>query len=270
MGSHGLLDGIPAALWRMVALARRRLLMLDYDGTLAPLTLDRRDAAPQPRSLELVRRIADLEHTAIAIVSGRPLHEVEARLGTLRATIVGEHGREWRGPNGEIARKPLEESLLRALEAAERRAGEFGWSDLIERKRSAIVLHTRALPAPLALEVETRGLSVWGVLAAEARMRLDRISGGIELRSVEPNKGTVVHSLMARVEPGVLGVFVGDDVSDEDAFEAVKDWGFGVRVGDTDAPSIAQGRLPSTDAVPEFLQEWLRLTGRRNSGEEPV
>jgi trehalose-6-phosphatase len=55
-------------------------------------------------------------------------------------------------------------------------------------------------------------------------------------------------------------VFVGDDVTDEDAFEAVREWGFGVRVGDPAASSIAQGRLPSSDAVPEFLAEWARVT----------
>jgi trehalose-phosphatase len=268
MTSHKLLIGIPAALWRMVVLARRRLLMLDYDGTLAPLTLERSEALPEPRSLDLLKRIAESDHTSIAIVSGRPLREIEAQLGTLRATFVGEHGWEWRGPNGELVRKPLDETLLHALEAAERIAASNGWSELIERKRSAIVLHTRALAKPEALEIEERCLSAWGRLAGEARMTLDRIDGGIELRAGDPNKGTVVLSLMSQVGLGALGVFVGDDVTDEDAFDAVKDWGFGVRVGDTEAPSIAQGRLPSSDAVPEFLEEWLRLTGHSRAPEE--
>jgi trehalose-phosphatase len=260
MARNGILDGIPAALWRMVALARRRLLMLDYDGTLAPLRNERLEARPQPRSLELVRRIADSGRTELAIVSGRQLPEVEALLGPLRATFVGEHGWEWRAPGGEWIRQPLEDAVVQALDEAERIARQAGWGALIERKRSAVVLQTPSLPAPQALEIVERCASAWGGLIADSKLVLDRPRGGLELRASGVNKGTVVRWLMPHAGPGALGVFVGDDVTDEDAFEAVREWGFGVRVGDPAASSIAQGRLPSSDAVPEFLAEWARVT----------
>ncbi|MGH7741415.1 MAG: trehalose-phosphatase [Candidatus Eiseniibacteriota bacterium] len=254
------LDGIPASLWRIVALARHRLLMLDYDGTIAPFAAARSQARPLPESIELVRRIADSGHTTVAIVSGRPLGELESLVGPLPATFVGEHGWEQRAPNGKMLRHSVERSVSRALDQAERLARAAGWSEWIERKRSAIVLHTRALPEADAHALQLECGSAWESIARSPKLTLDRIDGGLELRARGRNKGTAVLSLISQAGPGTLGVFVGDDVTDEDAFEVVREYGFGVRVGDVGVPSIAQGRLPSASALPSFLEEWLRLT----------
>jgi trehalose-6-phosphatase len=58
---------------------------------------------------------------------------------------------------------------------------------------------------------------------------------------------------------GSLAVFVGDDVSDERAFSAVREWGFGIKVGALAAPTHADGHLPSNQAVVRFLDEWMRI-----------
>jgi trehalose-6-phosphatase len=55
-------------------------------------------------------------------------------------------------------------------------------------------------------------------------------------------------------------VFVGDDVTDEDAFEVVRPWGYGIRVGGVERASHAVARLPSPDAVTAFLEDWLEAT----------
>lgn len=267
MRAREALEGVPGTLWGMVAVAPRRLLMLDYDGTLAPFVAERDKAVPLPSSLLLLRKIASCTLTSVAIVSGRPLEEVEGFLGDLPAVFVGEHGWEQRAPNGEIVRRPLDVSVAATIEAAESAACSAGWGDLLERKRSAVVLHTRGLPDVRARELQDQCAHVWEKLA-DGHVTIDRVEGGVELRARGRNKGTVVLSLLSQSLPGTLGVFVGDDVTDEDAFDVVRDWGFGVRVGRPDEPSIAQGRLPSCEAVPEFLEEWLRVTeaAETNSG----
>ncbi len=259
MPSHHDLDEFPAQLWRMVAVAPHRLLMLDYDGTLAPFAVARSEARPTPRSLELLRRIAASRHTSVAIVSGRPLDEVEALLGEVPGFFVGEHGWESRAPNGDLVRWPVERPVAAAIDAAEALARDAGWGTLLERKRSAVVLHTRGQAKARAREIEAACMSAWGPIAAGGLVALDAINGGVELRARSRNKGTVVLSLLAQSAPGTLGVFVGDDATDEDAFEAVLDRGFGVRVGDASRPTVAQAWLPSCDAVPSFLEEWLRI-----------
>jgi trehalose 6-phosphate phosphatase len=256
------LEGIPGRLWRLVSLARHRLLMLDYDGTLAPFVAERAAAFPLPRSLELVGEIARSTHTDVAIVSGRPLADVERFIGALPVTVVGEHGWERRGPDGIVVRGPLTEPTSEALEAAERVAREGGWGDRLERKRASVVLHTRGLPAREAGELERLGLAAWGAIATGRPLALDRIDGGVELRAHGRHKGTAVLSLLSQAPEGTLGVFVGDDVTDEDAFDAIRGWGFGVRVGDPARPTIAEGRLPDCRAVPAFLEQWLARAGR--------
>jgi trehalose-phosphatase len=263
MRRHHALEDIPTRLWHMVALARHRLLMLDYDGTLAPFTVAREEARAPRRTLELLERIARSTHTTLAIVTGRPLLELERLVGDLPAIVVGEHGWERRAPDGSIVRRALAPAVAAKLEAADRAARDCGWGELLERKRSGVVLHTRALPGARARELEASCMHEWQPLAV-AGVALDHIDGGVELRARERNKGTVVLSLLSQAAPGTLGVFVGDDVTDEDAFEAVSEWGFGVRVGDVHEPSIAQGRLASSDAVGAFLEAWLETCMTRD------
>lgn len=254
------LEGIPEKLWAMVAIAPHRLLMLDYDGTLAPFHVDRDQARPLPRSLELLQRLAGHRHTSLAIVSGRPVREVERLLGPLAATLVGEHGWEWRAADGTLELPDLGDAAATALAEAERVGREAGWQDVMERKRSAIVLHTRALPAARAVALEERAGAAWGALEVPGVIALDRINGGLELRARGRDKGTVVRTLLGQAPPLTLGVFVGDDVTDEDAFEAVRERGFGVRVGEADRPTKAMGRIASCDDVPGFLERWLEAS----------
>ncbi len=253
------LEGIPARLWRLVSAARHRLLMLDYDGTLAPFTVHRAQARPAPETMAIVQRIAARSHTSVAIISGRPLSEVEQLVGELDAVFIGEHGWERRASNGLLIRGLIDREIVDALREGEQIAREAGWGELLELKRSAIVLHTRALGPERTAELQDLCVAAWQGLARSGRMLIDRIDGGVELRARGRDKGTAVLSLLSHAPDGTLGVFVGDDATDEDAFEVVQDRGFGVRVGDPASDSLAMGRLPSCEAVPAFLEEWLAV-----------
>jgi trehalose-phosphatase len=253
------LEGIPPQLWQRVAQARHRFLMLDYDGTLAPIVVSRGEARMPPLSLERLQAIVASTHTRVAIISGRPVSEVEQLLGPLPVTIAGEHGWEQRSPDGMTVLFPLAPAAVQALEDAARAALGSGWGDFLERKRAAAVLHTRSLPPERARELEERCLSLWLPLSAGGMVSLERGHGGVEMRANGHDKGTVVRSLWSEAPVGSLAVFVGDDVSDERAFSAVREWGFGIKVGALAAPTHADGHLPSNQAVVRFLDEWMRI-----------
>ncbi len=256
---RGALAGVPARLWRLVALAPHRLLMLDYDGTLAPFRVERMEAAPPPDVLDVLRLLARRAHTRLAIVSGRPLAELLEFLGDLPVTLVGGHGWERRDPDGTTHRRELDADTRRALADAQRIAGVRGWSGSIERKYAAIVLHTRGLLAERAAQLERECGAAWAPLTERAPLALESMDGGVELRARDCHKGLVATALLDGSPAGTLGVFVGDDLTDEDAFEALADRGFGVRVGGDDRPSRAMASLPGSAAVAVFLEEWLRL-----------
>jgi len=235
--------------------------MLDYDGTLAPLTRERAEALPDPASLSHLRAISRASGTRVAIVSGRQLVELDRLLRLRNLTLVGEHGWEERRPGGRRIRHRLPAGAKRALDRAERAGRERGWTPHLERKRAALVLHTRGLPGPQARALEVEALAAWAPLGARGALVLERTRGGIELRAAGRDKGTAARALIARSPAHTLVVFIGDDRTDEDAFAALSPDGIGVRVGGRTRQTRATARLAGIRAVSEFLARWRRATG---------
>jgi trehalose-phosphatase len=206
-----------------------------------------------------LERLARAAHTRVAVVSGRPIEGLEPKLGTLPIVLIGEHGWEERGLDGRLVRHPLEPATVALLDRAERLARDAGAGDRLERKRCGLVLHTRGLPSRRARAIAGRCNIAWRPVTADARLVLQPIDGGLELRAGGRNKGTVVRSLLARSSPGTFAVFIGDDIADEEAFGALGAAGLGVRVGASRRRSLARGRLPASRALEPFLAEWDRV-----------
>ena len=253
------LEGIPKAVWSMARLASHRLLVIDYDGTLAPFTIARERAVPIPRSVELLKTLAASSHTSVAIISGRPVEEMEELLDLQPAIHVGESGWEYRMPGGTLVRHPLSSRLKSVLDEAERLAREGGWGDHLERKRTAVMLHTRRLAELRARDLEHRVLIRWLDLASKGEVVVERVDGGVELRARGHDTGTTALWLLSLSRQATLGVFIGDDLPDESAFRVMSDFGFGIRVGESERSSHALGRLPSCEGVADFLDEWIRV-----------
>jgi trehalose 6-phosphate phosphatase len=253
------LGGLPATLWSRAAEAPHRLLMLDYDGTLAPFRVRRGEARPLPGVARLIGRIAAAGGTTVAVISGRPLAELIGLVGLLPAILVGEHGWETRLPDGRVERHRLPEEVAARLERAAVLAQDAGIGSRVERKRGALVLHTRGLPEDQAGDVVREGRRAWEAAAGYGGLRLDTIDGGLELRARSRDKGTAVRDLVAAAPPGTLAVYLGDDATDEDAFRELREIGFGIRVGPRERDSLAAGRLPSVESVETFLERWWEI-----------
>ena len=243
-------------LWRELAAPGQRLLMFDYDGTLAPFRVNRAHAVLTPAMRRTLRRLARLPRHRLAIVSGRSLRELTRLVGTLPVTVIGEHGWEVRAASGRIRRASLPARAAIALAQASARADDLGLGDHIERKRTALVLHVRGMPKARARAEIRRALRAWKPLVRAGRLRLDEIVGGVELRAIGHDKGEVVTRLLAAAPRPDLAVYVGDDTTDEDAFAALRFHGVGVRVGVRHRLTRAIGTLASPAAVRAFLDEW--------------
>ena len=253
--------GVPPQLWRDAREARHRLLMLDYDGTLAPFHRDRSKALPLPGTVECLRTIAASNATTVAVVSGRPIVDLEKLLGPLPITWIGEHGWEFKIPGGDIVHEPVPGAARDALDRAAAASAAGGFRDRLERKRTALVLHTRRLELSDAVRLESQCGTLWE-FGESAGLLCRRIDGGLELRVQGHDKGTAVQRLLSASQPRALPVYLGDDDTDEDAFGAVQPAGYGIRVGPTMRPSRACARLASWEEVPEFLDHWLQLVER--------
>lgn len=250
---------LPPRFWARVARAGHRLLLLDYDGTLAPFRVAPGEARPLPGVVPLLRAIAGTGETSLAVVSGRPLSGLIPLLGRLPAALVAEHGWEVRRRDGRILRHPLPLPVGAALRRAGEAAAAAGWGHRLEHKRAALVLHTRGLPRPAAQRIERACARLWRREAAGTSLRLSPVDGGVELRASDRDKGTAVSELLDGSPEGTLAVYLGDDRTDEDAFRAVRRRGVGIRVGPENRKSLARGRILAVQGVREFLRRWLSV-----------
>lgn len=240
--------------WNRIAAARRRLLMLDYDGTLAPLRVERDRAVPERRTREALQAIAVL-HEPVVVISGRPVEQLRVMLDQLPVTMVGEHGWEQGEPGAPVVQHALPDDTAARLELARRAALAAGWKDQVEAKRTSIVLHTRGLAPARAAALERDGRTLWGRHERDG-VWLEPVDGGLELRAAGRGKGEVAWELMQREPAGTLPVFIGDDATDEQAFRVLRPHGVTIRVGRPHMPTAAEWRLATPDDVTSFLLNW--------------
>lgn len=264
------LDGF----WTRVREAPARVLLLDYDGTLAPFRDERDEAVPYPGAAEAVRTLLDEGHTRVVVVSGRAVGDLLPLLGLDPAPeIRGSHGWEVREPGGPTRRTELpataERGILEAKEEASRAGVDPG---RVEEKPASIAFHTRGIPGDAGSGVDARSAaeslrsaaeslrSAWERVAEARGMELHPFDGGIELRIPGRDKGTAVHEILEEEPPDAAVAYLGDDLTDEDAFEAL-----GGREGAltalvrTELRETAAGLwLRPPDELLEFLETWRR------------
>ena len=223
------------------ALAARRPLLLasDYDGVLAPLVGDPSAAVPSPGVAAVLARLSDVEEVTVALVSGRGVDDLQRTSGlTGSYRWVGSHGAEFDGPlTGALAARRDElAELLRPLVAATPGAR-------LEVKPASVAVHVRQVAdrsaaAGLLAEAERR---------ADSSLTLKPGKEVLEVAVTDADKGTALRRL--REELGAAAVlYLGDDVTDEDAFRALGPEDVAVKIGD--GATAARYRIGSpADAV---------------------
>ena len=152
--------------WERVQFAEHRLLMLDYDGTLAPFNVSRMEALPPDPTRDILRTMIEENHTQIVVVSGRAAAEVRALL-KLDVETFGAHGFEHSPREGEVHRQSLSPREIAGLEEARTRAAAAGLERFIEVKPASIAVHVRGLGPNELLEVEELAYNVFTPIAGD-------------------------------------------------------------------------------------------------------
>ena len=194
-------------------------LLLDLDGTLLDIAPAPDQVVVPPELTETLHRVRDLLGGALAVVTGRPIEQVDALLGDAPRAIAGEHGGARRHAPGAAIERPALPSPPGAWRVAAERIVAAHHGALLEHKERGFVLHYRAAPEHgpalrAALEALTAGSPDFLIMAAHMAW---------EVRPRGTDKGRALRSLMDRPPfAGRLPVFVGDDVTDEDAISAAR------------------------------------------------
>jgi trehalose 6-phosphate phosphatase len=225
-------------------------LFLDFDGTLA-------DIAPSPDAVTLdtrvvpaLRELSRLTGGRVALISGRPIAELDAFLLPLRLPAAGLHGLERRAADGTLMSARTDPGPLQKLRESLAPILAADTNLMAEDKGLSIALHYRGAPAR---EEELRAL-MSALIERAPGYRLVRGKCVLEAVPQGSDKGSAIESFMNE-SPFRLGkpVFAGDDVTDEDGFAAVARMkGVAIKVGP--GPTAAGFRAPSVGAVITWLE----------------
>ena len=234
-----------------------KLLFLDYDGTLAPFHAEPKLAFPYPGVLDILDEIITNASTRIVIISGRSIQELTPLLGLEgKVEMWGTHGREHQLPDGTYQ--------LAEITAEQKRGLGVGIAKVL-----ALDPHVRAEPKPGAVAFHWRDLKVSRILAIKEPMaiELDKIAqdhqlvvktfdGGLELIAPDLDKGTAVREVLKEVNPDTTIAYLGDDLTDEDAFRELKYKGLSVLVAGSIRGTQAELWLRPPDELIWFLEKW--------------
>ncbi|MDD2679575.1 MAG: trehalose-phosphatase [Candidatus Omnitrophica bacterium] len=246
---------------------RYLFLFLDFDGTLAPIAETPAKAVIPQETKKLLNKLAKRKHIRIAIISGRSLGNIKNKLGLNNIIYSGNHGLEIEGPKVKfsplisrgykIALKTIKNTLARKLRLVK--------GVILEDKSISLSLHYRLVDDKQVFRVKT--------IFHETVIRYllgDRIKAkeGKKVLEVRPplewDKGKVILWLLARQKFAkygnkILPLYIGDDLTDEDAFKALRRIGITVFVGRPTQSSKAKYYLKDTCEVTKLLRGILEI-----------
>jgi trehalose 6-phosphate phosphatase len=226
-------------------------ILLDVDGTILDLASTPQEVWVPPSLKRDMARLSERAGGAVALVSGRPVHDLDTLFSPLQLPAIGGHGAEIRTQAGgePAARRilPLDAGLRRRLAAV----AEFGPGIVVEDKGYSVALHYRLAPALGAAINE----AVARICAESASGPVEVLPGKSVLEIKQPgfNKGTAVRELL-RYPPFLNRhpIFIGDDVTDHSVFDIV---------GELDGLAFSVGhKIAGVDghfAEPDTVRDWL-------------
>ncbi|MDR6907680.1 trehalose 6-phosphate synthase/phosphatase [Agromyces sp. 3263] len=258
----GVSDPLQAAINRMAG-TERLLVALDFDGTLAPLVDRPEDARATDRARAAIERLGAADDTRVAIVSGRALESLGQVASPPEGTLLsGSHGVELQlDPAGvTIDLRESETAKLERLSSIVEEIASGADGAWIEHKPAGLALHTRRLTgnAGTALQHAARNRVEAELLGITVRTG----KSVLEFAVRSSDKGESLTRLRQHVGATAV-MYVGDDVTDEDAFATLDAEDVGVKVGQ--GKSIATYRVRSPEDVADLLE---RLADARDAARE--
>ena len=240
-----------------VVSARPSALFFDFDGTLSEIVNDPAAATLVPGADKALQELAALY--PVAVLSGRDLADIRARVGIPGLWYAGSHGFEMVGPDGTHHQNETAAAAVPLLEAAaadltERLGGIDGV--VVEHKRFAVAVHYRNAAPEAAAKVTAAVHEVGGRIGL-------KVTAGRKVVELRPNldwdKGKTLEWIVDRIsgQESLLPIYVGDDLTDEDAFDSVLHDGIGIVVQhneDGDRSTAARFALADPVHVREFIE----------------
>jgi trehalose-phosphatase len=259
-------DRILERFWARLRTATAGILMLDYDGTLAPFTQQRDSASPYPGVEERLERLSSSCRTRLVVVTGRQIDDLLRLLPLARKLEVwGSHGLERKLADGRVEVPDIGPGPANRLRQAREASAQLGLAAFLEEKPGCMAQHWRGIGDPFLAQMTAELLPIWSRLAGRG-LQLREFDGGIELRSSLANKSRAVEWVRHGTDRRTLIAYLGDDLTDEDAFRVLRVSDLGVLVRPEYRSTQAQVWLKPPEQLLGFLDSWLAAVGLAEEG----
>ncbi len=238
-----------------LATTEHLLVVSDFDGTLAGFNRDVMDVPITQKSIDALRDLAHLPNTTVGILSGRQLKDLY-ELCELRDPVIlaGSHGAEVTYNDSldltDEQRATYQRLQTRLQELADSEEGIF-----LEVKPSHLVIHTVKIvdaEPERARAVEQKAMQIRHEEFADQEIAMLHGKNIVEFSLIDMDKGKRLAEMIERFH-ATAAVYLGDDVTDEDAFQALRPQDLGIKVGDGD--TVASTRVHTLDDVAEVLSD---------------
>lgn len=240
--------------WGSLKNSDKSILFLDYDGTLAPFVDDRDKAYPYPEVPALLEQL--MTTTRIIVVSGRPVKTIQKFLQLKKEyEIWGNHGYEHYIPGQAEVLATLEPEMQNIIATALDFARANVPGKNIEVKPFSLAVHWRGEEDQNRWKSKIHEL--WLTLCEQGgTFEIHEFDGGYELRPLGKNKGYAVETVLKTCNDEYVCAYLGDDLTDEDAFEAMGTQGLKVLVKQQHRETLADIQVNPPEELLEFLQNW--------------
>ena len=230
---------------------------LDFDGTLVDMTATPTDVRRDAELIELLRKLSATLDGALALISGRPIAQLDALLAPLQLPMAGLHGLERRDSLGEPQHSVVDTTWVAAARWQLRLHVDAHPGLLLEDKGLVLALHYRNAP-----QHEAASRAIIEKLRGALPPQVEILEGDsvLEIRPSVEDKGTAIKAFMSEAPfAGKKPLFIGDDISDRPAIAAViRLGGTAICVGDR---IVAPWRLPTPAAVRQWLADFVAAGG---------
>ncbi len=247
-----------------VGKATEPVLMLDFDGTLAPLHEDPSAVEMYPEVRSALDAIRAQSETQLAIVSGRTIGDLQPLLDmNPMPELWGSHGMERLTVDGRYMQAPVPDDTASQIERIGHWAKGSQCVARYEIKTSGVAFHWRGATKREIEEIETAIRQKWGAVAWRYDLQLRDFDGGLEIRYARYGKAYPVRKTCGQAGPGVPVVYAGDDDTDEDAFKALRAPSLAILVRESVRETGADVWLRPPKELVEFLGIWLKAVTKR-------
>jgi len=247
------------------------LLLLDYDGTLAPFHIDPKQARPYSGVIERLNSLMTSDNTTLIIISGREISSLGPLLDlNPLPELWGLHGGQRRKNDGMVEELKLSEKQQEGLVQARQIAEKYSTYARREEKRLSLAIHWRGIDPSLRDRFEHIMIRELGEIAEGHDLALLSFKEGIEILSNNLNKGHAIEVILKEYGDSLNGrvAYLGDDITDEEAFSALDGAGLRVLVSSDTQSTQADIQIDPPEELLGFLDRWIEAISRHAHGTE--